>query len=278
LNSRTGRKSRVFSIVLLAADSSPPHGIIGHQLIGANGMDYQKNDPAGLPSPAAKPAEDTAPATRKRLGNPGRRLLVALPVAAGIVLAASSAAFGANLIREAVMPAPAPSATATVVGDDERGADASLAAAETQSAAMPSPTHLRTIPSTLAPTAAPTTAPASVPPTVELGTLAVADNIDLTLTFSWTACTRSEFSFYELVYEPTSSGRTPSVLIGSSSWATPAKGAITARVAGIGPGDYQVRIEALGYLDGVLHVYGATTTAHVHLSVARYSASPSAGG
>ena len=164
------------------------------------------------------------------------------------------------------------------------------AAAATDATAMPSPssqsgpptpiskpTAASTAASTAAPTATPTPAPTatqSLAPSVDLGTMVIIENLDYSLTFTWIAYTAGPFSSYELVFEPTSSGRTPSFVGGSHIWAAPGPDATTATVPWPGAGDYQVRLEAIGYPGGVSHAYAATATAHVHLS-ARPSPSPS---
>ncbi len=150
----------------------------------------------------------------------------------------------------------------------------------------PAPSPTRSLPSPTAPPATPIPTPAPPPtptptPTpapgiVNLGPLGATDNPDLTLGFSWSAYTGGTFSGYELVYELTSSGRTPSFLGGSPVWAAPGPGQTSVNVSGVGPGDYQVVLQAIAYQGGVPYVVGQTAQIHVHLSTARVSPSPSA--
>jgi hypothetical protein len=181
--------------------------------------------------------------------------------------------------------------TATNVGPGQTGALSSAtvwpwaspsaaggAAASPTSQPSPSPSapQLASQPpaTTHAPTHQPTIAP---PPSIAaLGALAILDNPDATLTFSWTGYAGPGIESYELVYEPTSSGRMPSHLAGSPTWASPAPGKTSVTVAGIGPGDYQVRIQAVGHVGGVPYVLAETTVAHVHLSAAHPSPAPTA--
>jgi hypothetical protein len=133
-----------------------------------------------------------------------------------------------------------------------------------------------------APTQAPGNAPTQTPtpsstPTpagiVGLGALGAADNIDGSLTFTWTAFTDEPFSGYLLEYELTSSGKMPS--LDSPRWATASTAVTSANVAGIGPGDYQVRIQAVSTLGGVARVLAQTVVIHVHLSAGHPTSSAS---
>jgi hypothetical protein len=156
---------------------------------------------------------------------------------------------------------------------------------EPTAGATPSPSNIATstpaghgVVATQVPTQVPTQAPvASSAPSpagvVGLGTLGVADNTDGTLTFSWTAFTDAPFSGYLLEYELTSSGKVPS--LDSPRWATASTVATFANVAGIGPGDYQVRIQAVSTLGGVARVLGQTVVGHVHMSAGHPTSSAS---
>ena len=105
-------------------------------------------------------------------------------------------------------------------------------------------------------------APPTLPPTVNLGALVVTDNGGGTYTFSWTAYTGGPFSYYKLVYETTASGKTPSYPDGSHYWAVPGTGDTSVGPIHIPSGDYQVRIQAIGYPDGA-YAYGQTTVVHL---------------
>jgi hypothetical protein len=102
------------------------------------------------------------------------------------------------------------------------------------------------------------TVPPSLPPTVDLGPLVATPNGDGTYNFSWTAYTGGPFSYYKLVYETTASGKTPSYPAGSAYWAVPGTGDTSAGPIPIPSGDYQVRIQAIGYPNGA-YAYGQTT-------------------
>ena len=119
-------------------------------------------------------------------------------------------------------------------------------------------------------------APVSLAPTVDLGALNAVDNPDGSVTFSWTAYTGGSFSYYKLVYETTASGKTPSYPGGSPYWAVPGTGDTSTTVTGIAPGDYQVRIQAIGYPNGSAYAYAQTSVIHVHIAAPSSSDSPSA--
>ena len=106
------------------------------------------------------------------------------------------------------------------------------------------------------------TVPPSLPPTVDLGALGVTDNGHGTYTFSWTAYTGGPFNYYKLVYETTASGKTPSYPGGSPYWAVPGTGDTSAGPIPIPSGDYQVRIQAIGYPSGA-YAYGQTAVLHL---------------
>jgi hypothetical protein len=112
------------------------------------------------------------------------------------------------------------------------------------------------------------TAPATPPPTQDLGPLHVHDNHDGTYTFSWSAYTGGAFNYYKLVFETTASGKTPSYPDGSAYWAIPGTcdtsatltlGSTNGGYARFQSGDYQVRIQAIGYPGGHPYAYGQTT-------------------
>jgi hypothetical protein len=105
-------------------------------------------------------------------------------------------------------------------------------------------------------------APATLPPTVDLGPLGVVPNGGGSYTFHWAAYTGGPFSYYKLVYEPISSGKTPSYPGGSAFWAVPVTGATSATVT-IPSGNYKVRIQAIGYPTGPPYAYGQTTVIQV---------------
>lgn len=109
--------------------------------------------------------------------------------------------------------------------------------------------------------------PASLPPTQDLGPLVANDTVD-GVTFSWTAFTGASFSYYKLVYEPTSSGKTPSYPDGSPYWAVPGPGDTTSGPIVIPAGDYYVRIQAIGYPTGPAYVYAQTTVITIHIAAA----------
>ena len=106
------------------------------------------------------------------------------------------------------------------------------------------------------------TVPPSLPPTVSLGALGVTDGGGGDYTFSWTAYTGGPFNYYKLVYETTASGKTPSYPAGSPYWAVPLTGDTSVGPIPIPSGDYQVRIQAIGYPDGA-YAYGQTTVLHL---------------
>ena len=103
---------------------------------------------------------------------------------------------------------------------------------------------------------------ATPPPTVNLGTLGVTDNGDGTYNFNWAPYSGGSFSYYKLVWETTASGREPSYPGGSHYWAVPPAGATSTGPIAIGSGDYQVRIQAIGYPNGA-YAYAQTTILHL---------------
>ena len=111
------------------------------------------------------------------------------------------------------------------------------------------------------------TAAATLPPTHDLGSLTVNDTPD-GITFSWTGYTGGSFNYYKLVYEPTSSGKDPSYPGGSAYWAVPPAGATSWGPITIDPGDYNVRVQAIGYPTGYPqgYAYAQTAVTHVHIS------------
>ena len=106
------------------------------------------------------------------------------------------------------------------------------------------------------------TVPPSLPPTANLGPLVATPNSGGTYTFTWTAYTGGPFSYYKLVHETTASGKTPSYPDGSPYWAVPGTGDTSVGPIPIPPGDYQVRIQAIGYPDGA-YAYGQTAVLHL---------------
>jgi hypothetical protein len=103
---------------------------------------------------------------------------------------------------------------------------------------------------------------ASLSPTVDLGPLGFTDNGDGTYDFSWSAYTGGSFSYYKLAWETTASGKEPSYPAGSHYWAVPPAGATSTGPIAIGSGDYQVRIQAIGYPNGA-YAYAQTTILHL---------------
>lgn len=114
------------------------------------------------------------------------------------------------------------------------------------------------------------TAPASLPPTVDLGALTYTDNGDGTYTFQWTQYTGGPFNYYKLVwgYWPGS----PSYPSGSPYWAVPPVGAGSSDPIAVSPGEYAVRVQAIGYPNGPAYAYAQTTV--LHLVVPAPSPSP----
>jgi hypothetical protein len=105
------------------------------------------------------------------------------------------------------------------------------------------------------------------PPTVSLGDLTWVLNGDGSYSFWWNPYTGGRpFSYYKLVFELTSSGRTPDYTNGSPYWAVPGTGDTTVALdpgtGGFQPGDYLVRIQAIGYPNGSAYAYGETTVLH----------------
>lgn len=117
------------------------------------------------------------------------------------------------------------------------------------------------------------TGSSTLPPTADLGPL-VANDTPAGVTFSWTGFSGASFSYWKLVYEPTSSGKTPSYPDGSPYWAVLSPGATSAGPIHIPPGDYDVRVQAIGYPNGSAYVYAQTTVIHVHISSATTPPSP----
>jgi hypothetical protein len=71
----------------------------------------------------------------------------------------------------------------------------------------------------------------------------------------------------------TASGKNPSYPGGSPFWAVPSVGATSCGPLRIPPGDYQVRVQAVGYPNGA-YAYAQTTV--LHLVVSAPGSSPSA--
>jgi hypothetical protein len=108
----------------------------------------------------------------------------------------------------------------------------------------------------------------SVPATKDLGQLQWRDNGDGTYKFWWTGYSDLPFSYYKLVFGPDPSD--PSYVTGSPYWAVPATGATSVKLTvGEGnfqPGEWSVRIQAIGYPFGSAYVYAQTSVAHVTVS------------
>jgi hypothetical protein len=184
-------------------------------------------------------------------------VLAGVPFAIAGVLAISSVAFAATVVRPMIVPDAPAQAGALESGTPALGSNPTVVLTPTPdatSAATPTPLHQTSAPTSVA----------STHSIAGMGTLNAADNIDGTLTFTWTAFIDAPFSGYLLEYEPTSAGRTPSP--DSPHWATAATDAVTVTVAGIASGDYQVRIQAVSTLDGVAEAVAETDAIHVHLS------------
>jgi hypothetical protein len=98
--------------------------------------------------------------------------------------------------------------------------------------------------------------PPTLPPVVNLGALTYTDNLDGTYTFRWTQYTGA-FSYYKLAWGNWPGS--PSYPSGSPYWAVPPVGASSSDPITIGPGDYAVRIQAIGYPGGSAHAYAQTT-------------------
>lgn len=111
-----------------------------------------------------------------------------------------------------------------------------------------------------------------LPAAKPLGTLTVVTNSNGTVTFSWTKYTGS-FSYYKLVFEP--QGGDPSYPGGSPYWAVPGTNqtSVTLTVgAGNGgnakfdPGNWSVRIQAIGYPGGNAYAFAETSIQDVAVS------------
>jgi hypothetical protein len=112
----------------------------------------------------------------------------------------------------------------------------------------------------------------TLPPTQDLGSLGYTAKPD-GIYFGWTAYTGDSSSEYRLVFETTASGKNPSYPGGSPFWAAPPVGATSWGPLEIPPGDYQVRVQAVGYPNGA-YAYAQTTV--LHLIVSAPGSSPSA--
>jgi hypothetical protein len=109
------------------------------------------------------------------------------------------------------------------------------------------------------------TPPPTLPATQNLGALIVKDTL-AGVTFSWTEYS-GDFRYYKLVYETVASGKDPSYPGGSNYWAVPPVGTASWGPITIPPGYYNVRIQAIGYQDGVRpYAYAQTTVTRVHMS------------
>ncbi len=114
----------------------------------------------------------------------------------------------------------------------------------------------------------------ALPPTVDLGALTVVDNGNGTYTFSWTGYGSRLFDYYKLVFEPWPN--MPSYLSGSPYWDALSPGT-TSDTLTVGssnggevflPGEYAVRIQAIGYPLGTAYVFAQTSVAHVTILAA----------
>ena len=108
-----------------------------------------------------------------------------------------------------------------------------------------------------------------LPPTKELGALNVQDNGNGTYTFSWPKYSGS-FNYYKLVFGPP--GSSPTYPGGSPYWAVPGTNqtSVTLTVgAGNGgnakfdPGNWSVRIQAIGYPGGNAYAFAETSAVPV---------------
>jgi hypothetical protein len=109
-----------------------------------------------------------------------------------------------------------------------------------------------------------------VPATVSLGNLSVVENADGTYTFTWARYDATPFSYYKLVYGPV--GSNPSYPKGSPYWAVPSSDSTSVTlipgVDGFGPGDWAVRIQAIGYPSGAAYAYAQTYVYHLYVAPA----------
>jgi len=137
------------------------------------------------------------------------RKLASLPIAVTAILIVSSVAFGATFVQAVI--GPSSGATPVVVGDDDPTDGPSFPAAESPAvSATPengTPKPVSATPRSVAETPEPTPGPSEPaatpqpvaatpkpasgedPSPVDLGPLAIADHLDLTVGFSWTAYT-----------------------------------------------------------------------------------------
>jgi hypothetical protein len=232
-------------------------------------MDNPTPHTEGEPSPGSTATDDLRTPPKRARTISHRRTLAGIPLALAGILVVSSVAFAATVVRTVAWPAD----TIPVAGAaDNLGTSQTPAPQVTPTA---DPTARPTEPGHRATTAPPVAAPSASAglscsdSVADLGLLAATDNIDRTLGFSWAAYSGGTFTGYELVYETTSSGKAPSVPDGSPTWASPAPADTSASVSGVGPGDYQVRLQAIVDVGGVACVVAQTNTIHVHLSVGR---------
>jgi hypothetical protein len=102
----------------------------------------------------------------------------------------------------------------------------------------------------------------TAPPTQSLGNVSFADNGDGTITLSWARYTGGwSFDAYKVVYGPP--GSSPSYLSGSSYFAavSPSSDSVTLTIGvdGLDPGNYAVRVQAVGSFGSDAYVFGQTT-------------------
>ena len=105
-----------------------------------------------------------------------------------------------------------------------------------------------------------------------MGSVSAHDNGNGTFTFSWASYGGSgSYGFYKLAYETTDSGSTPSYPDGSPIWAAVSAGTtsvtLTVGDGGFVPGDYKMRVQAIGWPDGFSCGYAYAQTGVLHLIV-----------
>jgi hypothetical protein len=192
-----------------------------------------------------------------------------------VAASASAAASPRSSAADGATSSPSTSIEATAAPTASASASASPSASPSASAPASNSTPQRPsatpAPPTSTPAATPTPQPTTAPTPagiVDMGALSVADNLDLTVTFSWNAYSGSGLTAYAVFYELSSSGLTPSYPT-STAWATAGASKTSVTVPGIPAGDYQVRAQALCSPSGPLVVCGQTNVVHVHLSASR---------
>ncbi len=107
----------------------------------------------------------------------------------------------------------------------------------------------------------------AAPATVNLPAFEVVENGDLTYSFSWSAYGGPySVNNYELVYEPWSASPNPSYLHGDLWWyeASPGTTSIDS-LTGLPPGNWAIRIQAVGSWGGGAYVFGQTGYWHLFI-------------